>query len=245
MPYRSNRELPDNVRSVLPENAQAIWRNVFNSVESKGRSETSAIQQAWGAVKNAGYDKVEGKWKKVNKSLSAPLELLGEVSIEVIEKFLSSEEGAQVIEDLIEYSSVNITKIDEEQRLVFGFFSINKIDGELVEDLQGDYIPTESLEKAAYDFVLNARIAGERHIRKGVGRLVESIVFTEEKQKAIGECLRKQGISASINLGCEGWFGGFKIDNEEVWKMVVSGEYPAFSIGGKGKRISMDEEGDE
>jgi hypothetical protein len=135
---------------------------------------------------------------------------------------------------------VNVVKVAEDQRLVFGFFSINKVGDQLVEDLQGDLIETDTLEKAAYDFVLNARVAGEEHIRKNVGRLVESIMLTYEKQQAIEKCLAAQGIEAIFDLGCEGWFGGFKVDDDEVWAAVKKGDYPAFSIGGSGQRVPLD-----
>jgi len=139
-------------------------------------------------------------------------------------------------------SKVTITKVQDDQRLVFGFFNINKIGGELVEDLQGDLMETDTLEKAAYDFVLNARVAGEEHVRKGVGRLVESMMFTYEKQAAILKCLGEQGISARIDLGCEGWFGGFRVDDDDVWDAVKKGDYPAFSIGGSGAREPITED---
>jgi cation transport regulator ChaB len=131
---------------------------------------------------------------------------------------------------------INIVKTDEEQRLVFGFFSINRVGESLVEDLQGDLIETAVLEKAAYAFVLDARVAGETHVRKGVGRLVESVMLTYEKQEAIRKCLEAQGIQAEFSLGCEGWFGGFRVDDDGVWAAIKAGDYPAFSIGGSGTR---------
>jgi hypothetical protein len=136
---------------------------------------------------------------------------------------------------------VAIAKTDPKRKMVFGFFSINKVGGDLVEDLQGDLIETEELEKAAYDFVLNARVQGDGHIRKGVGRLVESFVLTYEKQAAIQKCLTDQGMDSKMELGCEGWFGGFKVDDDEVWAAITKGDYPAFSIGGSGKRIDMED----
>lgn len=125
--------------------------------------------------------------------------------------------------------SGEITKIDEDRHLVFGFFSVIEENGEVVVDKQGDIIDEETLEDAAYGFVMNARIAGEMHERRGVGDLVESIVFTKSKQKALGIDLKKVG-----------WFGGFKITDEEVWKKIKSGEYPAFSIGGAGVREEVE-----
>jgi hypothetical protein len=132
---------------------------------------------------------------------------------------------------------LQITKVDKENRMVFGFFNVNKIGDELVEDLQQDIIETEELEKAAYDFVLNARIAGDSHLRKGVGNLVESMVFTVEKQLAILKTLEQIGIKdAQFNLGIEGWWGGFQITDEEVLAKIDNGDYPMFSVGGKAEQ---------
>lgn len=64
MPYRSNRDLPESVKSALPGGAQDIFRNAFNSAGERGLSEQRAMQIAWGAVKNAGYEKEDGKWVK-------------------------------------------------------------------------------------------------------------------------------------------------------------------------------------
>jgi hypothetical protein len=136
---------------------------------------------------------------------------------------------------------ISITKVDDEKRLVFGFFNINKIRGELVEDLQGDLISTEVLEKAVYDFVLNARVQGESHTRMGVGRLVESFMITKQKLESMSKSLTSLGIKNLIEIECEGWFGGFKITDEKVWKDVKEGKLPAFSIGGKGKRIPLED----
>lgn len=139
-------------------------------------------------------------------------------------------------------NEMQVAKVDKENRMVFGFFSINKIGEELLEDSQKDLIDTEELEKAAYDFVLNARIAGEGHIRKGVGNLVESMMFTYEKQDAIKKTLQAIGIeNPSFDLGMEGWWGGFQITDDEVLKKIDNGDYPMFSVGGKAERIVVEE----
>lgn len=133
--------------------------------------------------------------------------------------------------------AVSISKTDDEQQLVFGWLSV-AVDkaGKPVLDLQGDIIAPEELEKAAYDYVLFARNVGEMHNRtEGVGRLVESMVFTKQKQEALG-------IPAGT-LPETAWWIGYKIDDPEVWKKVKSGEYRAFSIGGRAKRKPV--EGDE
>ena len=120
----------------------------------------------------------------------------------------------------------DINKVDEEQRIVFGWFSVIEENGEEVFDGEEDAIKSVDLEKAAYQFVLDARIAGENHIRKGVGQLVESIVFTKEKQETLG-----------IDLGKVGWWGGFYVSDDDVWDKVKNGEFASFSIGGKAERV--------
>lgn len=58
----------------------------------------------------------------------------------------------------------HILKSDGDQRLVFGWASVSvTVDGEQVEDLQGDAVDPEELEKAAYQYVLDFRDAGEMH----------------------------------------------------------------------------------
>ena len=122
-----------------------------------------------------------------------------------------------------------IAKIAEDQRLVFGFASVAAtVDGVSVEDSQGDVIPAAVLEKAAYDYVLRSRDASLSHERRGVARLVESFVVTEQKLEAMG--LSVAGGSPA------GLWVGFKVDNEDVWKDVKSGKLSMFSIGGTARR---------
>ena len=116
---------------------------------------------------------------------------------------------------------IDVTKTDDDQRLVFGWFSVSTIDGKPVVDKQSDIIGTVDLEKAVYDYVLHHRAQGDMHGGDQKGRLVESVMFTSEKQKALG-----------IDLGREGWFGGFRVDDGDVWKAIKRGDRPEFSIGG-------------
>lgn len=116
-----------------------------------------------------------------------------------------------------------------DEHLVFGWLSVAvSKSGEVIEDSQGDIIEEHELEKAAYDFVLVSREAGDMHKRTtGIGKLVESMVFTIEKQEALGIP------EGTVPIG---WWVGFKITDEDVWKRIKSGELSAFSIGGKGQR---------
>lgn len=77
MPYKSNDELPEQIKGNLPEHAQEVWRETFNSAEKQYEdpekrrdpsedADTVAAKVAWDAVKDAGYHKDEksGEWKK-------------------------------------------------------------------------------------------------------------------------------------------------------------------------------------
>lgn len=126
--------------------------------------------------------------------------------------------------------SFSVFKTDDDKRLVFGWASISiTVDGVQLEDRQQDMIDPEDLEEAAYEYVLNFRDTGEEHIStmRKKGKLVESCVFTAEKQKAMG-----------IPEGTlpVGWWIGFKIDDDAAWEKVKNGTYRMFSIEGRANR---------
>lgn len=126
-----------------------------------------------------------------------------------------------------------VAKTEPDKMLVFGWANAaTRKDGAQVEDLQGDVIDPDELEKAAYDHVLRFRSTGERHDPRlrSKGRLIESCVFTKEKQAAMG-------IPPGV-LG-EAWWVGYKIDDPDAWAKIKSGEYKMFSVEGKGKREAI------
>ena len=129
-----------------------------------------------------------------------------------------------------------ITKKDEDKHLVFGWASISETKtGEQLVDYQDDVIDPEELEKAAYNFVLKYRDTGEDHnpnLRKK-GKLVESIVFTKDKQQALG---------IPPGIVPVGWYVGFKIEDEATWDKVKKGQFMMFSIEGSGERVPIKQE---
>lgn len=131
-------------------------------------------------------------------------------------------------------NSYTIMKTDDDKRLVFGWASISvTVDGEQLEDRQKDMIDPEDLEEAAYEYVLNFRDTGEEHIStmRKKGKLVESCVFTAEKQKAIGIP------EGTLPIG---WWIGFKIEDDAAWEKVKNGTYRMFSIEGKANRVPVE-----
>lgn len=130
-------------------------------------------------------------------------------------------------------AELSVMKSDDDKRLVFGWASVAvRVGGEVIIDHQEDMIDIEDLEHAAYEFTAHFGKAGEMHQRGGVGRLIESVVFTKEKASALG-------IPAHILP--EGWWVGFHIHDDEVWKKVKNGTYSMFSIEGTAQRVDEEE----
>lgn len=133
-------------------------------------------------------------------------------------------------------ADIKIIKLDDERRHVFGVFSVVQIGKDLVRDDEEDEIDPAELENAAYRHVLDARIAGDAHIRKGVGDLIESMVFTPEKCAAVVKALSDTGVDSSMDIDATVWWGGYYVHDDAVWKAVKSRKYVSFSIGGTAER---------
>lgn len=124
-----------------------------------------------------------------------------------------------------------ITKSDDDKMLAFGWANVSvRINGEVIEDYQEDIVEPEELERAAYNFVEFYREGGEMHERGGAAVLIESLVFTKEKQQVIGI---PEGILPA------GWWVGFKVTDRDVWEKVKDGTYSMFSIEGEAERVEV------
>lgn len=117
----------------------------------------------------------------------------------------------------------DIVKVDEEQRIVWGWASVVMEKGQTVVDRQGHTITPDEMEKAANDFMSDVRLAKAMHQGDGVGEVIHSFILTDEICKAF-----------DIQCDYRGWIIAMKIHSDEVWELVKSGDLSAFSIGGKG-----------
>ena len=127
---------------------------------------------------------------------------------------------------------LTIMKSDDEKRQVFGWANVAvRVTGEVIEDYQEDIIDIEDLEAAAYLYTAEFGVAGDWHLRGGVGRLIESVVFTKEKALAMG---------IPTEIMPEGWWVGFHITDDEVWEKIKDGTYRMFSIEGEGERVPVE-----
>jgi len=123
----------------------------------------------------------------------------------------------------------DILKIDEPQRLVYGWISVIEVDGTTVIDQQGDVIEEPELVGSAHEFMTNSRAGKLLHRGEEIGAFVESLVFTRDLQVALGIDLKKVG-----------WFGVMRVASDDVWKGVMDGTYRSFSIGGSARREEIE-----
>lgn len=128
--------------------------------------------------------------------------------------------------------NVQIAKMQEDKQLVFGWANVCKTaEGSIPLDWAGDVIDIDDLEPSAYGHVLKFRAMGENHRGQAQGVLVESMVFTKEKLKALGLA------ENATNLG---WWVGYYVPDKKVFEKCKSGEYSMLSIQGDGVREPLE-----
>lgn len=112
-----------------------------------------------------------------------------------------------------------ILKADDELRIVYGV--VLEPD---TEDLQGDILDAETIEKAAHGYLQESRVVGDSHMVQAAADVVESYIAPADIQ--LGEQTVKKG----------SWVMGVKVNDDEMWAAVKKGEFSGFSIGGFGTR---------
>lgn len=121
-----------------------------------------------------------------------------------------------------------VTKLVPDQQLVFGWlYQCEDKHGKQWVDHSLEVISGETLEKAAYEFVLDSRQMGDMHQRMGMGRMVESCMFTREKCAAMG---------IPPGIMPVGLWVGFKVDDSATWAAIKRGDRKAWSLGGTAVR---------
>lgn len=127
--------------------------------------------------------------------------------------------------------TIPIEKIDEEERLVFGWANVphpvDKSEDPKI-DLQDDQIWLVDLEKAAYEYVEFSREGDEMHTETVKAQLVESMVFTPEK-------MEKMGVEWE---GAYGWWVGYRVE-PDTFEKIKSGKYKMLSIGGEATPVEV------
>jgi len=144
-----------------------------------------------------------------------------EFRMEVLEYAIQAVIEAILEKSLVSKDTVKILKIDEEQRIIYGWASVTTYKGEHVVDLQGDVIRTDTLHKAFNKFMKGVRVGKLNHSGEQVGQIVHSFPMSKEICEALG-----------IQSDKEGVISGFHVTDDALWEKVKSGEYAEFSIGG-------------
>jgi Putative phage serine protease XkdF len=127
-----------------------------------------------------------------------------------------------------------IAKVDAAQGLVYGWASVVDDHGAPLEDLQGDVIEPAELEGAMVDFMQHHRAAGEMHKGADKGTVIESVVFTPEKMRAMGF---PDALIGEIPTGA--WIGVQLDPRSTTFAKVQSGELAMFSIQGHAAREAL------
>lgn len=123
----------------------------------------------------------------------------------------------------------DIIKIEPDQQLVWGWAYVCTVDGAISLDHSSEFVTPAEMEKAATNFMLDARVAKAMHSGGQIGEVIHSLPLTKELAKALG-----------IQSDREGWIICMKIHDPSIWKRVKSGELPAFSIGGRALKEALD-----
>ena len=123
-----------------------------------------------------------------------------------------------------------VTKVDDEQRIVYGFASVVSKNGEMVVDRQGDVITADEMEKAATRFMLGARNGLTMHKGEPTTTIVHSMPLTKQVMDAFG-----------ISSDKEGWLIAVKVHDDDTWDRMKKGEFTGFSIGGRARKVQLDD----
>lgn len=64
MPYKANEDLPKSITDHLSQEAQTLFRKVFNAVYEEYGTEEQGFKVAWSAVKKQYEKQGDGVWVK-------------------------------------------------------------------------------------------------------------------------------------------------------------------------------------
>lgn len=113
-----------------------------------------------------------------------------------------------------------IVKLDDEKRLVGGI--VYEPD---VVDSQGDSASAEEIEKACHRYVKESRQINLMH-KESAGEKVDIVeCYITRAPMQIGNKVVKAGT----------WMIVVKVNDDEIWKKVKSGEWTGFSMGGRAR----------
>jgi hypothetical protein len=133
--------------------------------------------------------------------------------------------------------NVELIKVNDEARMVYGWASVITVNDEPVVDLAGDVIEPQDLVNATTEFMKDLRVGLTMHARTEDNQItsdmhtntvVHSLPLTYEIAKALG-----------IETKREGWIVGVYVHDQATFDLVKSGKLKAFSIGARAVRVPV------
>lgn len=140
--------------------------------------------------------------------------------------------GPEIFEDIDDDYKDNLVekfqvlKTYDEQRIVYGWASVITRNGNPVIDLQGEVIKSAELVRFTADFMESERTSLHEHQGQRVGTVIHSFPIVDDIAKSLG-----------LMSDREGWIVGVKVNDENVWKGIKSGELRGFSVGGSARKV--------
>jgi hypothetical protein len=126
--------------------------------------------------------------------------------------FKNCEGAASAIE-----KTLPIKKYDDEQKMVFCIvYSPDEI------DTQGDYAPADVIKEAAYNFMRSAR----------TNNVDKQHDFVPDEGFVAESWLVKENDSVFPEEPLGSWAVGIKVENDETWQLIKSGEITGLSLAG-------------
>ncbi|MEG1913343.1 MAG: XkdF-like putative serine protease domain-containing protein [Cloacibacillus sp.] len=124
---------------------------------------------------------------------------------------------------------VKLTKINDEQRMVYGVvYSPDQV------DTQGDFAKADEIKKAAYGFMKSALTTN-----------IDANHDFDAKDAYVAESWLTKGVDSLFEKEPEGsWAVGIKVESDELWNQVKKGELAGISMAGRAIKIKKDDGGD-
>ena len=119
---------------------------------------------------------------------------------------------------------IKILKTDEEKQMVYG---IVYSPGEV--DTDGDFASAEAIEKMAYNFMKNARTTN----------VDQQHDFVADEGFVAESWITKSGDPLFADQPVGSWAVGIKVENQETWGLVKSGEIQGLSMAGAAQTVPV------
>lgn len=135
--------------------------------------------------------------------------------------------------------SGEVLKRDALLRIVGGWFTVFKVDGEEVVDSDNEVVDVPSYQRACIDFVRKSRSVNVDHQGPQVGELVDSILIdSPEMAKMLVSQITGQDPD-DVVVKRIGHFGSFQLRDDETFQKVLDGRL-MFSVEGSCDREEID-----